>query len=132
MNCLFCKIIDGDIPSKKVYEDERAFAFLDISPWQTGHTLVIPKRHTTDLLDDEQTLEEIAPAVVKVGNLLKERLGASAMNILSNAGKDSGQEVFHTHVHLIPRYADNPGIHNLRAEVEEDLDDTFERITGQQ
>lgn len=128
MDCLFCRIVAGEIPSKKVYEDEHAVAFLDISPWQTGHTLVVPKRHTVDALEDETVLGEIAHAVVTVANLLKERLGASAVNLLSNAGADSGQEVFHTHVHVIPRYPDNPGIGNVKSVVNEDIEATHRRL----
>lgn len=128
MDCLFCSIIEGDIPSRRIYEDDDSYAFLDIGPWQVGHTLVIPKRHTADVLEDERTLGELAPAVHTVGNLLKERLGASAVNVLSNAGADSGQEVFHSHVHLIPRYPESPGIAGMRGHVDEDLDVTHKRI----
>ncbi|HJE51077.1 MAG TPA: HIT family protein [Tessaracoccus flavescens] len=128
MECLFCSIVAGDIPSKKVYEDDVAYAFLDISPWQVGHTLVVPKRHSTDVLDDDEVLAEIAPAVARVGRLLKEKLGADACNVMSNAGAASGQEVFHTHVHLIPRWADNPGISNMRTPVEQDLDSVHSRL----
>lgn len=128
MDCLFCRIVTGEVPSKKVYEDERAFAFLDISPWQTGHTLVVPKRHSTDALQDEAALGEIAHAVVTVANMLKDRLGATAVNLLSNAGADSGQEVFHTHVHVIPRYPDNPGIGNVKSVVREDVEATYRRL----
>lgn len=113
-DCLFCRIVEGEIPSKRIYEDETAVAFLDINPWQQGHALVIPRRHVKDVLEDPAALAEIAPAIGTVGDLLKERLGATACNILSNAGADSGQEVFHLHVHVLPRYADNPGISNMR------------------
>lgn len=130
MDCLFCKIIAGDIPSKKVYEDEHAYAFLDISPWQVGHTLVVPRRHTTDVLADDDVLAEIGASVAKVGRLLKERLGATAVNVVSNAGPDSGQEVFHSHVHVVPRYPDAPGLRALVGAVSEDLDDTHARIVG--
>lgn len=129
-DCLFCKIASGDVPSKQIHSDDVSVAFLDISPWQEGHALVIPRRHVTDALADEEVLAELGPAVVEVGNLLRERLGATACNILTNAGADSGQEVFHAHVHVIPRYADNPGIANLRSSVESDLDDVHARIIG--
>lgn len=129
-DCLFCRIIAGQIPSKQIYTDDDVLAFLDINPWQEGHSLVIPRRHVTDALADDAVLAEISPAVVKVGNLLKEKLGATACNILTNAGADSGQEVFHVHVHVIPRYADNPGISNLRGVVDVDLDAIHERITS--
>ena len=100
-DCLFCRIIEGEIPSKFVYEDETAVAFLDINPWQQGHTLVVPRRHVADALEDPTALAEITPAIGAVGNLLKKKLGASACNILSNAGADSGQEVFHLHIHIM-------------------------------
>ena len=128
-DCLFCRIVEGEIPSKRIYEDETAVAFLDINPWQQGHALVIPRRHVKDVLEDPAALAEIAPAIGTVGDLLKERLGATACNILSNAGADSGQEVFHLHVHVLPRYADNPGISNMRGPISDDLDHVHSRIT---
>lgn len=128
MDCLFCAIVAGDIPARRIYEDEVAIAFLDIHPWQEGHTLVVPRRHTVDALVDDEALAEIAPAVARVGRLLKERLGAQACNILSNAGPVSGQEVLHTHVHVLPRYADNPGIAGMRGPVDSDLDAVEERL----
>lgn len=108
-DCLFCKIIAGEIPSTKVYEDEIAYACLDIAPLKPGHTLVVPKTHVTDALADAQVLGEIAPSIVAVGRLLTERLGADGMNMVSNVGEVSGQSVFHLHVHLVPRFASKPG-----------------------
>ncbi|HBX82029.1 MAG: HIT domain-containing protein [Propionibacteriaceae bacterium] len=110
MSCLFCSIVAGEIPSKLVYEDDAALAFLDINPWHAGHTLVIPKEHVETVLEDSSILAEIAPAIVATAALLTAKLGADGMNVLSNAGGVSGQEVFHAHVHLIPRYANLPGI----------------------
>lgn len=81
MDCLFCALIAGEIPSKRVYEDDAALAFLDIAPWQEGHTVVVPKRHTVDVLADDDALAEIAPAVARVGRLLKERLGADQLGL---------------------------------------------------
>ena len=103
-SCIFCKIIAGEIPCHRIYEDENYLAFLDISPISPGHSLVIPKNHSTDLLharaQDRSGLLEIvamvAPKILRV-------VGASAFNIGINTGKDSGQVVFHTHVHIIPR-----------------------------
>ncbi len=129
-DCLFCRIVAGEIPSRRVYEDDLAIAFLDIAPWQLGHTLVIPRRHVVDALAEEGALAEIAPAVQRVGNLLKDRLGATACNILSNAGADSGQEVFHLHVHVLPRYADNPGISTMRGQITADLDAVHAQVMG--
>lgn len=130
MDCLFCAIVAGDIPAKLIYEDDAAIAFLDIKPWQEGHTLVVPRRHTADALDDDQVLAEIGPAVARVGRLLKERLGADACNLLSNAGPVSGQEVLHTHVHVLPRYASSPGISGMRGPVRSNLDEVWARLGG--
>jgi histidine triad (HIT) family protein len=129
MDCIFCAIIAGDIPSKKVFEDERAFAFLDINPFHPGHTLVVPRRHVADLTADAGALAEIAPTVGEVAGMLQRRLGADGINLLVNSGAVAGQEVFHLHVHLIPRYADNPGMAGLtRREPDIDLDATYARI----
>lgn len=114
MDCLFCAIVAGDIPARTVYEDEHALAFLDINPWHRGHTLVIPRRHVDDIVAEPEALTEIAPGIHATAKLLRDRLGADGLNMLSNAGAVSGQEVFHLHVHLIPRYADNPGIGAMR------------------
>ena len=107
--CLFCRIVAGEIPSRRVYEDAAAVAFLDIEPYKPGHTLVVSRRHVPDALADAEVLASLAPAVAATGELLRERLGASGLNIVSNVGADAGQSVFHLHVHLIPRYADDPG-----------------------
>ncbi|MDR1833803.1 MAG: HIT family protein [Propionibacteriaceae bacterium] len=131
MDCIFCAILAGEIPSKKVYEDETAFAFLDINPFHAGHTLVIPKRHVADLTADPQALAEIAPAVTNVAGLLLGKLDAEGLNLLVNSGSVAGQEVFHLHVHLIPRYADNPGMAGLaRRDPDIDLDAVYRRIAG--
>ena len=111
--CVFCKIVTGEIPSRRVYADEHAYAFLDISPWHRGHTLVIPRRHVVDLVTGEPVLAEIAPAVDAVARLLVSRLDADGINLLSSSGAVAGQEVFHLHVHLIPRYAASGGVRNL-------------------
>lgn len=130
MECLFCKIVSGDIPAWRIYEDDRAISFLDINPWQVGHSLVIPKRHSVDLLEDETVLDEISLAVARVGNKLKRALSASAINVVSNAGADAGQEVFHTHIHVIPRYREAPGLAQLKTTVTEDVEATWRKITG--
>lgn len=105
-DCLFCKIIAGDIPSAKLYEDERVFAFLDINPVNPGHALVIPKAHAEDL---NGTSDEDAAAVIrtvkKLGPKILEATGATAYNVMSNVGADAGQIIFHTHVHIVPRKA---------------------------
>lgn len=112
-NCLFCRIVAGEIPARQVYADETAIAFLDIAPLHPGHTLVIPRRHVEDLLSEPQILTEIAPAISATSALLVDRLHADGINLLSSAGEVAGQVVFHLHVHLVPRYADRPGLPEL-------------------
>ncbi|HEY9292537.1 MAG TPA: HIT family protein [Microlunatus sp.] len=133
-NCLFCKIIAGEIPSRKIDEDEHAYAFLDVAPFHRGHTLVVPKRHVPSVLGDPPALAEITPAIDRVSRLLVERLGADGLNLFSSAGATAGQEVFHLHVHLLPRYHDNPGLRQLfgAKPVADDaeLDDVWRQITG--
>jgi histidine triad (HIT) family protein len=130
MACLFCSIVAGDIPARRVYEDDRAIAFLDIGPWKRGHTLVIPRRHVDDILDADEALSEIAPAISATARLLIDRLGADGMNLLANAGAVAGQEVFHLHVHVVPRYADDPGMRALfERDPAIDLDEVHAAIT---
>ncbi len=130
-DCLFCRIVAGEIPCKQVYADDTAIAFLDLAPFKTGHTLVVPRAHVSDALSDADVLGSLAPAIVATGRLLTERLGASGMNILSNRGEDAGQSVFHLHVHLVPRYADDPGMGAmLTRAASDDLDAVHARLTG--
>lgn len=130
-DCLFCKIILGEIPSRQVYADDRAFAFLDLDPWQEGHTLVVPRRHVEDALVDSHVLAEVAPAVRVISHMMREQLGATGFNVLTNVGQDSGQAVFHAHIHMLPRYAESPGIANIRGVVHRNLDEVHELLTGE-
>jgi histidine triad (HIT) family protein len=132
MSCLFCAIIAGDIPSRQVYADDAAVAFLDINPWHAGHSLVVPRRHVTDVLTQPEALSEIAPAINATGRLLTERLGADGLNVLLNSGAVAGQEVFHLHAHLIPRYLARPGMAGLmEREPGIDVAEIHEKITRQ-
>lgn len=107
-DCLFCKIIAGTIPSSKIYEDDEVLAFLDISPINPGHTLVIPKQHYVDFLDMPEPLigtlfsrsQRIAKAVIT-------GVGAEGFNIGMNNRKVGGQVVFHAHIHIMPRFAND-------------------------
>ncbi len=128
-DCLFCRIVAGEVPSKEVYADEKAFAFLDVEPWQEGHTLVVPRRHVEHALMDEHVLAEIAPATREVSHILRERLGATGFNVLTNVGSDSGQAVFHAHVHVLPRHAESPGIANMRGDIRRDLDEVHSLLS---
>lgn len=108
MDCLFCKIIAGDIPSAKVYEDAHTYAFLDISPTNIGHTLVVPKTHCENINDiSEQDLHRVISTVKKLNSAIQKAVGADATNIMQNNGKAAGQLIFHSHTHIIPRFADD-------------------------
>jgi len=112
-DCLFCAIVAGSVPAMQVYRDDHAVAFLDIEPWHRGHTLVVPRRHVPDVVSGAPALTEIAPAVDAVARLLQHRLAADGINLLSSAGAVAGQTVHHLHVHVVPRYADEPGLARL-------------------
>ncbi len=128
--CIFCRIVAGEIPSRQVFADDAAIAFLDMEPLKTGHTLVVPRTHVTDLLAAPDVLAAIAPAIAATGDLLTHKLGATGMNVLSNVGADAGQSVFHLHVHLIPRYGDDPGMGALLKRTgDADLDAVAARLT---
>lgn len=103
--CVFCKIIDGSIPSYKVYEDNDVLAFLDVSQVTIGHTLVIPKKHVENVFDlDMLTASILFSKIPLIASKLKSSLNIENLNILNNNGKLAYQSVFHYHIHLIPRY----------------------------
>ena len=104
MDCIFCKIIKGDIPSYKIYEDEYTFAFLDIAKDVDGHTLVIPRKHVVNVLDcDEETLNHVMNTVKKICNHYVDNCGYEGCNILNATGIAAQQSVMHLHFHIIPR-----------------------------
>lgn len=104
MDCIFCKIIAGELPSHKVYEDGDTLAFLDISPVNYGHTLVVPKKHFTNFEDTpEKELDKVGRAVKKVGRAIKEGLGVKGYNVGANNDPVAGQIISHLHFHIIPR-----------------------------
>lgn len=108
-DCIFCRIIAGELPSTKVDEDERTIAFMDINPASRGHALVVPKAHSTDLLDiDPEDLAAVAVAGQRLAGRMKERFGADGVNLLNCCGSAAWQTVFHFHLHVIPRYQDDP------------------------
>lgn len=103
-DCIFCKIIAGEIPSTKVYEDERVVAFLDIRPLNPGHTLVVPKTHSDNWLQDsDEDGLAVAAAAKKLAPAILHAVGAAACNVTTNVGPAAGQIVLHTHFHIIPR-----------------------------
>jgi len=102
--CIFCKIVNHEIPCYKVYEDDKVLAFLDIKPVNSGHTLVIPKTHYQNLEEiNEKDLSYLIVAVKKIGKLLKEKLNVIGYNVHENNGLIAGQAVSHIHFHIIPR-----------------------------
>jgi len=104
-NCVFCAIADGEIPSFKVYEDDLVLAYLDINPFSKGHCLVIPKVHTSGLVDTpDETLAAVIARVKKVAAHLKDALPCDGFTILQNNGEAAGQTVMHLHFHIVPRY----------------------------
>lgn len=108
--CIFCKILEGEIPSYKIYEDEHVLAFLDISQITKGHTLVIPKVHNETIFDmSEETAAKLFAVVPAISRALKQAFQPQGLNMLNNNGSFAGQEVFHYHLHLIPRYDENDG-----------------------
>ncbi len=110
-DCIFCKIIDGTIPSVKVYEDENVYAFMDVAPLTKGHTLLVPKQHVKDLFEmSEEVAKNLYAAAPKVANAIKAAFNPAGMNTLNNNGSFAGQTVFHYHLHFIPRYDETDGL----------------------
>ena len=103
-NCIFCKIIRGEIPSTKTYEDDNFIGILDIHPKTDGHTVIIPKKHFKSLLDMPSTIgNELLEAIKEVGlGLIKDGKG-EAFNVIVNNGETAGQVVMHSHIHIVPR-----------------------------
>ncbi len=109
MDCIFCAIANGEIPSSTVYEDDDLRIILDINPAAAGHLLVLPKTHCTSLLEcDDELLGKVMSAAKKAGNAVKNELNADGVNILANCYPAAGQSVDHFHVHVIPRYENAP------------------------
>ena len=108
-DCLFCKIVAGEIPATRVAEDDRTVAFMDINPATRGHVLVVPREHAKDLLEiDPEDLAAVAKAAQRIAATMPERLGADGVNLLNSCGRAAWQTVFHFHMHVIPRYAADP------------------------
>ncbi|MBQ8281825.1 MAG: HIT family protein [Lachnospiraceae bacterium] len=104
-NCIFCKIIEGSIPSSVVYEDNDFRAILDIAPSHKGHTIVLPKYHAANIFElPEDVAAKALPVVKKVAAAIEDETGCDGVNILQNNGVAAGQTVFHLHIHIIPRF----------------------------
>jgi histidine triad (HIT) family protein len=108
-DCIFCKIVAGELPATIVDEDEHTIAFMDINPATRGHALVVPRRHTPDLLSIEpQELATVVSAAQRLAARAKERLRADGINVINSCGAAAWQTVFHFHLHVIPRYQGDP------------------------
>jgi histidine triad (HIT) family protein len=108
-DCLFCKIVAGEVPARIVAEDERTVAFMDISPATRGHALVVPREHARDLLSiNPVDLEAVIGAAQRLAARATEQLGADGVNLLNSSGSAAWQTVFHFHIHVIPRYEGDP------------------------
>ena len=108
-DCLFCRIVSGELPSTRVDEDERTVAFMDINPATRGHVLVVPREHSADVTEiGGPDLAAVASMGQRIARRQKERLGADGVNLLNSCGRVAWQTVFHFHLHVIPRYAGDP------------------------
>ena len=126
-NCIFCKIIKGDIPSATIYENEKVKVFMDINPMAKGHCLVIPKEHFVNIMDiDDETLTQMDKAIREVYPRLKERLGAGGVTRIQN--NELGQVVKHYHMHLVPRYENDNFVETVSEEAKNALAETFEKL----
>ena len=109
MDCLFCKIVAGELPSTRVHEDDRVIAIMDIFPATRGHVLVIPRAHATDVNEvSEDDLAAVASVAKRLAGLAMRGLAADGVTIMQSNGAAAWQTVFHYHVHVIPRYRDDP------------------------
>ncbi|HCY7154299.1 TPA: HIT family protein [Staphylococcus aureus] len=119
---IFGKILTGEIPSFKVYEDDYVYAFLDISQVTKGHTLLIPKKASANIFEtDEETMKNIGAALPKVANAIKRAFNPDGLNIIQNNGEFADQSVFHIHFHLIPRYENDIDGFGYKWETHEDI-----------
>jgi len=113
-DCIFCKIVRGKIPADAVYEDENCLAFLDITPVNPGHTLLVPKEHYENLYDlPDELLKQLAPIIKKIAIAVKKGVNAEGINIGMNNERPAGQLVSHAHFHIMPRFS-NDGYQHWR------------------
>ncbi|MBZ4643024.1 MAG: histidine triad family protein [Deferribacteres bacterium] len=108
MDCIFCNLIKGKLPCSKVYEDDYFVAILDIRPVNLGHTLLIPKKHFVNVLDaPDDIADKVYPTLKKITNAMKLAYKCDGFNIIQNIEEAGGQEVFHSHIHIIPRFKED-------------------------
>ncbi len=108
-DCIFCKIVAGELPAEIVQEDERTIAFMDINPWITGHALVVPRHHSRNLYEaPQQDLFDAVASAQRLALTMRDRLGCDGVNLINCCERAAWQSVFHLHVHVLPRYDDDP------------------------
>lgn len=108
-NCIFCKLANGDIPTNFIYEDQDFKVILDADPATKGHALILPKDHSANLFElPEETAAKVLPLAKKIAGNMVEKLGCAGVNLVQNNGEAAGQTVHHFHMHVIPRYTDDP------------------------
>lgn len=129
-NCLFCKIIKGEIPCYKIYEDDYTLAFLDIAKDIDGHTLVLPKKHCSSILDcDKETLNHVMDTVKLISNHYVSNCGYTGINIINNNGESAEQAIPHLHIHILPRQNnDNEHVFPKLNGAKHSLEDTLEKL----
>jgi histidine triad (HIT) family protein len=129
-NCIFCKIVKGEIPASKVYEDKEVLAFLDINPISEGHTLVIPKKHYENIYDlPLNELNKITEVIKKIVKKYKDKLNINELNILNSNGKNAQQDVPHFHIHLVPRkQSDGLNLWNDKKNIKYDFQSLLNKI----
>lgn len=132
-NCIFCKIANGEIPTRSLYEDDMFHVIMDASPASKGHALILPKKHFANIYElDNNTASEALVLAKRMATVMTEALGCDGFNILQNNGEAAGQTVFHFHMHLIPRYKNDGVGLNMegKGEPEYSLDDVQAAIRG--
>lgn len=127
--CIFCKIVNKEIPAKIIYEDDEIMAFLDINPRNEGHTLVIPKKHYDNLLEaPDNTLAEMMRVAKLLCERMKDKLNAKGFNIVINVEKVAGQEINHLHLHIVPRYGKDEKVISFGEVKEVELDSVYKKL----
>jgi histidine triad (HIT) family protein len=131
-DCIFCKLANGDIPTRTVYEDEEFRVILDMAPISKGHSLILPKEHMLDLYElSVDTAQKIMTVAQKVAVHMRDKLGCDGLNLLQNNGESAGQTVSHFHIHMIPRYSGKGNtLHFQNQEATpQELDDVLRQLT---
>ena len=130
--CIFCKIVNNELPSYKVYEDDEFLAILDIAQTTDGHTLVFPKKHIVDIFEiDDETLSKLITLTKKLSDKVVTKMNATGLNLLNNTNESAGQSVHHIPIHIIPRYDESDEItisFNRKSKV--DLEEILNKING--